>query len=186
MELDNLKSSWKVLDENLDKTEIVTNEQIKNIIMEKIETTLDKVKKQKKISLIASAVILLPFAAKMFITGNFLQGSLFLIVLLPLYISGILNLKELNKMDVNKLSPAELLLKLSSFKMRVQQNLLLSIPILAFLVYIFSMNGFFSQDNWIGFAIGISITIPFVLIRQYKIYKGLRANLNELKELSAE
>jgi len=186
MELNNLKNSWKVLDEDLDKTEIVTNEQIKNIIMKKFETTLDKVRKQKKISLIASVIILLPFGAKMFIAGNFLQGSLFLIVLLPLYISGILDLNELNKLDINKLSPSELLLKLNNFKMHIQQKWVLSIPILAFLIYIFSMNGFFNQDNWIGFAIGISIAIPFVLIKQYKIYKNLRINLDELKDLKTE
>lgn len=183
MELDHLKSNWKVLDENLDKTKIVTNQQIRNIIMEKIETTLDKVKKQSKMNLIASAVILLPISGIMFTRGNALQGALFLLVIVPLLIASMLNIKELKELDINKLSPSEFLLKLNSYKVKFQQTLILVIPIVAFIVYILSMNNFFTLYNWIGFAIGIGFGFPFMLIKQYKVYKNLHANLQELKEL---
>ena len=79
-DLDEMKKNWKILDGNLQKTKIITNEQIKKMIMEKFETTIDKWKRRNIFSLVIALVILIPFDIHLFMKGFTLQAVLFLLV----------------------------------------------------------------------------------------------------------
>lgn len=186
MDLDNLKSSWKVLDENLDKTQIISNQQIENIITKKIETTLDKEKKFRRFIFIYTLVVFSLFDLFFFIQTSVLQGLLFGIASFAIIINHFSSYKFSKGLIISDITPSDVLLSIEKYKIKKRRSFFWFIPLIIFFDYILSMNGFLG-----GTAMSIMVilqTIVFIvtLRRLIKKYKYLKSNLKELLELPNE
>ncbi|MDD3789158.1 MAG: hypothetical protein PHO94_10770 [Petrimonas sp.] len=186
-DLEQMKKGWKVLDENLQKSEIINHEQIKKIIMEKFETTIEKWQRRNILSLFTALVILIPFDINLFLKGFTLQAVLFLLVLIFLGVFSAMKIRQLHKWNIHETPPAKLMTQINTFRLKRKQFILYFMPfVLGFVIYVLSMNHVFDKYQWMGFATGLILGSVVVLIKQRKTYKDIQDNLKELVELQNE
>ena len=185
-DLDSLKKNWQVLDENLQKTKIITNEQIKKITMEKIRTTFERWRKKSRLSLITGSIITLFFTGQWFLEEYIWQAVFFFSIMLVLIVLSLLEKKEIKSYNIHSLSTAKLLEKVENLQLRKQREKLFAIPIIAFMVFIITSIGDFKISTLVAFIAACITAFVFGYIRMRQNFSTLRKNIQELDELQKE
>ncbi len=184
--LDQMKKSWKILDGNLQKSEIINREQIKKIMMEKIRTTFERWRKKSRLSLVTGSMITLFFTVQWFLEGYIWQAVSFFSVMLVLIVLSLLERKEIKSYNIHSLSTAKLLEKVENLQLRKQQEKLFAIPIIAFMVFIITGIGDFKISTLVAFIAACITAFVFGYIRMRQNFSTLRKNIQELDELQKE
>lgn len=185
-DLDSLKKNWQVLDENLQKTKIITNEQIKKITMEKIQTTFETWRKKSKFSLITGILITLFFTVQWFLQGYVWQAASYFSIMLVLIVLSLMERKEMKSYNTYSLSTAKLLEKVENLQLRKQREKLFAIPIIAFMVFIITGIGDFKISTLVAFIAACITAFVFGYIRMRQNFSTLRKDIQELDELQKE
>lgn len=185
-DLEQMKKSWKVLDENLQKSEIINQEQIKKITMEKIQTTFDVWKHRNKYNPIIALVITVFFVAKWILAGFIWQAFAWLIIMTFLYIVGLRNKRSFGSLNIQSLSIAELSCKIEQLKLRNAKERLLIFPVLAAMIFIMMSTSNLHIPSIIGFIFGAIAAFVWGYIDTRKKFILLEENIQELKDLQAE
>lgn len=185
-DLEQIKKSWKVLDENLQKTEIINKEQIKKIAMEKIQTTFDTWRKRNKYDIFIVIPITLIFAIKWFLQGFIWQPIAWVVVIIVAIIIGQMQKKEINAINIQTLSVAELSRKIEHLQLRNLRGRLLSLPFIVFLIYLLTSVSNFELASITGFAFGALAAFVWGYFDTRKKFATLRKNIQELNDLQSE
>lgn len=181
--LEQMKKNWRVLDENLQKTEIINKEQIKKITMEKIQTTFDAWRKKSGFSLITGSVVTLIFTIQWFIQGYIWQAIGFLLIMLTLIVLALMERKEIKSYTIYSLSTSELLKKVESLQLRKQREQLFAIPVIACMLFILTSIVQTKTMIVIGFIVGCGVAFVIGYMRMRRNFSKLRRNIQELEDL---
>ena len=93
--IEQMKKKWKILDENLQKSEIINQEHIKKITMENIQTTFETWRKKSRFSLITGIVVTLFFSVQWILGGYIWQAISYFSIMLILIVLSLLERKEI-------------------------------------------------------------------------------------------
>ena len=184
--LDQMKKSWKILEGNLQKSEIINPEQIKKIMVEKIRTTFERWRKKSRLSLITGSMITLFFTVQWFLEGYIWQAVSVFSIMLVLIVLSLLERKEIKSYNIHSLSTAKLLEKVENLQLRKQREKLFAIPIIAFMVFIITSIGDFKISTLVAFIAACITAFVFGYIRMRQNFSTLRKNIQELDELQKE
>lgn len=185
-DLDALKKNWQVLDESLQKTQIIQKEQIKKITMEKIQTTFEAWRKKSRFSLIAGIAITLFFTIQWFLQGYVWQAISYFSIMLVLIVLSLLERNEMKSYNIHSLSTSKLLEKVENLQLRKQRENLLAIPIIGFMIFIITSVSDFKIFTLVAFIVACTIAFVFGYIRMHRNFSNLRRNIRELKDLQEE
>lgn len=185
-DLEQMKKGWKVLDENLQKSEIINHEQIKKITMEDIQTTFDIWRKKSRFSLVTGSVITLFFTVQWFLQGHIWQAASYLGIMLVLITLSLMERKEMKSYTIHSLSTSKLLEKVENLQLRKQREQLFAIPILAFMIYIITSIGNFNISMLAAFIAACIVAFVVGYRKMQRNFLKLRKNIRELKDLQEE
>lgn len=185
-DLDSLKKNWQVLDENLQKTKIITNEQIKKITMRKIQTTFETWRKKSRFSLITGIAITLFFTVQWFLQGYVWQAVSYFSIMLILIVLSLLERNEMKSYNIDSLSTTKLLEKVENLQLRKQREKLFAIPIITFMIFIITSISNFKISTLVGFSVACVVAYIFGYIKMQHNFSKLRKNIQELKDLQEE
>ena len=184
--LDEMKKGWRTLDENLQKTEIINQEQIKKITMEKIQTTFERWRKKRRLSLITGSVITLFFTVQWFLGGYIWQAVSYFSIIVVLTVLSLWERKEIKLYNIYSLSTAKLLKKVENLQLRKQREKLFAIPVIAFMVFIITSIGNFKISTLVAFSVTCITAFVVGYIRMLRKFSTLAKNIRELKDLQEE
>lgn len=185
-DLTQMKKKWKILDENLQKTDIIYQEQIKKIMMGKIQTTFEAWRKKSKFSLIVGSVITVVFSLQWFLQGYIWQAVSYFSIMLVLIILSLMERKEMKMYDVYSLPTFKLLEKVENLQLRKQREQLLGIPIIVLMIFVIASISEFKIWTLVGFVSACVVAFVIGYIRMQRNFKKLRENLQELKDKQEE
>lgn len=184
--IEQMKKKWKILDENLQKSEIINQEHIKKITMENIQTTFETWRKKSRFSLITGIVVTLFFSVQWILGGYIWQAISYFSIMLILIVLSLLERKEIKTYTIYSLSTSKMLEKVENLQLRKQREKLLAIPVIGLMIFIITSIGDFQISTLAAF-IG-ACTVAFVIghIKMQRNFSNLIKNIKELKDLQQE
>lgn len=199
MEIDDLKKTWKMLDTQLEKSELVSNDDLIKLIQQKKDTTrntINAILGSNKNILIATVVLLFFLIAMRISNGLHLSEPYFwaIIVMLPPALGwSLYTMHYLKQINIEEMPLANVIQRVNRYNywMSMERVIGAGILLLFALIYIISTemwNGN-TTDQIVIICLWLLAFIAYFWLMNkftFKRLKKIRQNLNELKELKNE
>lgn len=185
-DLEQMKKGWKVLDENLQKSEIINQEQIKKITMEKIKKSTEIWLNKNKEGLILSIIFCTSFTIAWYIEGRIWQSVIFPVTMLPFIIIEIMDRKKIKNNSIYNVSISDFLYKMEDLRFDKFREFLYSISFLIFSLFILISTYKFRTEIHIDFIIIYLCAFFWRFVITQRRFSELHKNILELKKLQEE
>lgn len=195
MELDELKTGWNVLNEQLNQTEILNKRIIREMMENRTDSAYNKLLRTELLGCIVTALAI-PFVVYIKETTVLTLGGFFLLagVLAGGFIMQLFILSFLFRFDLEKKALCELNHLVLNYKLWVKRHLYIApvVVLLTFAAFFIVEEKSIVHEAWRYCIVGVALLVlmPLALFKNYRFYKRniaiIEKGLQELKEFEEE